>query len=264
MKNLRIIVFIFCISIIYSCNNKGKSEVNLDNTENLADEPLTESLQTINKDIDKNVVSDINNFVSGKWEIADTYYGDLNKDGEDDVVIIAEENDPNNIIIQPEYSLGADTLYTSPRMLLVAFKEGNNYRLIAKNEHFLPPSNDIDQACLEDPLSEPGGISISKGVLTIKMHYWYSCGSWYVSDNTYVFRYQNEKMQLIGFSSSSFHRASGEMTSMSINYSTKKMQTTTGGNMFEGESDKPKEKWENIEVNRLYDLEEMTDELQLY
>jgi len=210
------------------------------------------------------LVSDINDFVGGKWEIADAYYGDLNKDGQDDVAIVAVENDLDNIIIQPELSLGPDTLYTSPRMLMVALKEGEKYRMVAKNKHFLPPANDVDQPCLAEPLSEPGGISISKGVLTISLHYWYSCGSWYVSDDTYVFRYQNDKMQLIGFSSSSFHRSSGEMASVSVNYSTKKKQTTTGGNMFDEELDKPQDQWENIKINQLFDLDEMNDEIKLY
>lgn len=208
----------------------------------------------------ESLVSDINDFAPTGWKIIDSIYGDLNNDGQKDVVLVTVKSDPKEIVEQPENPSGTDTIYLSPLKLIVAFKEGEHYRLIAQNSHFLPSGDDN----LPNPLSEPGGISIEKGVLRISMHYWYSSGSWYVSDDEYIFRFQNNKFELIGFSSSSFHRASGEMTSVSVNYSTQKKQTTTGGNMFEEENNKPQEKWEKINVPTLHNLEEMSPDINLY
>ncbi len=209
------------------------------------------------------IVSDVKDFVSGKWSIVETIYGDLNNDGQKDVVLLTQKNDPENIIIQSEDSLGPDTLNQNPRGIIIAFKEGDHYRLVAHTNRFLPSPNSIEQPCLADPLEESDGIQISNGVLNISLQYWYSCGSWSVTNNTYTFRFQNNKFELIGFSASSYHRASGEETSVSINYSTKKKQTITGDNMFDEEASKPKETWENIKVDRLYNLEEMDTDMEL-
>ena len=99
------------------------------------------------------------------------------------------------------------------------------------------------------------GLSIEKGVLKIDLNYWYSCGSWYTNHNTYIFRYQNNQFEMIGYESSEFHRASGEATSISINYSTKKKIETTGLNEFN--ESKPKSKVSKIKINKLYNLNEI-------
>ena len=53
-------------------------------------------------------------------------------------------------------------------------------------------------------------------------------------------------------------RNSGEQEEFSINFSTNKIKTTTGGNMFEEKLNKPKEKWENINIKKKYILDEMS------
>jgi len=57
----------------------------------------------------------------------------------------------------------------------------------------------------------------------------------------------------------SFMRNSGEQEEFSINFSTNKIKTTTGGNMFEDAKDKPKDKWRNIKFEKKYILDEMTE-----
>jgi hypothetical protein len=99
------------------------------------------------------------------------------------------------------------------------------------------------------------GLIIEKGVLKIDLNYWYSCGSWYTNHNTYIFRYQNNQFEMIGYESSEFHRASGEATSISINYSTKKKIETTGLNEFN--ESKTKSKVSKIKINKLYNLNEI-------
>lgn len=55
-------------------------------------------------------------------------------------------------------------------------------------------------------------------------------------------------------------RNSGEQEEFSINFSTNKIKTTTGGNMFDEKLNKPKEKWENINIKKKYILDKMSED----
>ncbi|MCH5721394.1 hypothetical protein [Niabella hibiscisoli] len=68
---------------------------------------------------------------------------------------------------------------------------------------------------------------------------------------------------MIGLDVSSFHRASGESSVTSYNFSTRKKQTITGMNEFEETYVKPVEKWEKIRSTRVWDLSKMTGETGL-
>ena len=102
-------------------------------------------------------------------------------------------------------------------------------------------------------------ISINKNVLKITFNYFMSAGSWNTSSDTYIFRFQNNVFELIGYESDSYMRNSGDEEKISINFSTNKVKSTTGGNMFEGTKDKPKDKWRNIKFEKKYILDEMTE-----
>lgn len=202
----------------------------------------------------------IEDFVPRGWKVIYHVQGDLNKDQAEDHVMIIENTDPENF--KKNESLGLDSLNLNPRTVLVFFKnKGQGYSLAAKNTTgFIPAENSAINSCLEDPLLETGGISIENGLLKISFSYWLSCGSWYVNNADYTFRFQNGCFQLIGFDHSEFHRASGEESSTSINFSTRKKSETTGANMSDDKPDKPKTVWTTIKVNKLYDLEDLQDE----
>ena len=192
-------------------------------------------------------------FIPKNWKIIETVTGDLNRDGLNDTVIVIEENNPENLIANS--GLGSDVLNTNPRSLLVLFKTAQGYQLISKND-LLPSENDAESPCLADPL-EDGGMSINKGILKINLHYWLSCGSWYVTNNNFSFRYQNKAMHLIGFDQTEFHRASGDQSSRSINFSTGKMKSTTGENEF-AESKQPVQvKWSKLKQTYKLKLEQI-------
>ncbi|MFD2554614.1 hypothetical protein [Sphingobacterium tabacisoli] len=199
-------------------------------------------IKTIDKDLASLVEARvlIEDFIPQGWKTILHESGDLNKDGIDDHVIVIEDTKNENI--KTNDGLGQDTLNVNPRMIMVFFKEKDNgYTLVAQNAiGFIPPENDEESTCLADPLMTEGGIGIQKGILTISFQYWLSCGSWYVNNADYKFRYQDREMELIGFDHSEFHRASGEQSSTSINLSTKQMEHTTGYNMFEDSISKPK------------------------
>lgn len=207
----------------------------------------------------------IQDFVPKEWKIYEQVEGDLNKDKKADVVLIIENTNPDNIF-QNE-SLGSSIINTNPRYLLVLFKTEKGYELKELNKTFIPTEGDMESTCLADPMMD-GGIGIKNGSIVLALNYWMSCGSWYTGTNTYTFRFQKNEFELIGFDSQDFHRASGEMTQTSINFSTKKMSHTTGGNMFgedgDGNEIKSEEKveWKSFKIDKLKNLKDLKTPLE--
>lgn len=217
---------------------------------------LTISCFVISQEIPKNG-KNISAFVPDKWKILAQAEGDLNKDKKSDVVLIIEDTNPENIY--KNESLGNPELNLNPRYLLILFKTEKGYKLQEINKTFLPSESDIESPCLADPLMD-GGIEIKNGALLLSINYWMSCGSWYTGTDIYTFRYQKNEFELIGFDSSEFHRASGEMNATSINFSTKKMSITSGGNMFGEDVDgnemdsEEKTEWKTFKLDKLQNL----------
>ena len=183
-------------------------------------------------------------FVPKHWSAIMKVDGDLNKDGLTDTALIVEQENPNNISVT-EYN---DTLNTNPRALLVLFKQENGtYKLAAKNDKgFIEPPK--ENSSLLDPLGE-GDINIKNNTLRLRFQYFFSVGSWYITNVEYVFRYQNSHFELIGVETNSFHRATGEETIVSFNLSTNKLETTMGGNVFEEKENNPKKETETFIYN---------------
>ncbi len=160
----------------------------------------------------------IKKYIPKNWKIIQKIKGDLNKDQKDDLVLIIEETDSMKML--KNEGLGADSLNTNPRGIMVFFNDNNKYTLISKNlKGFIPSKNSVENSCLEDPLNP---VEIEKNILIINFNYWLSCGSWYVNNATYKFRYQNNSFELIGFDHFELHRASGKKSEMSINFLTKR------------------------------------------
>ena len=107
-----------------------------------------------------------------------------------------------------------------------------------------------------DTLSD---ISIKNNVLKIVFYYFMTAGSWWTSSEVYIFRFQNNVFELIGYESDTYLRNSGEEEGVSINFSTNKVKSTTGGNVFEEKENKPKDEWTNVEFEKKYILDEMTE-----
>ncbi len=203
--------------------------------------------------------TNINAFVPKGWKIIYRAKGDLNKDRLPDEAIMIQNTNPKNIIKND--GLGSDQLNVNPRMLLVLFKTSGNYSLKAQNTSFIPTENNEENTCLADPLEETGAINIKNGTLILSYQYWLSCGSYWVNNVDYTFRFQNQKMELIGFDSENYSRSSGEQTAASINFSTKKKSETSGGSMFSDKTNKPKIVWKKFNWGRLFTLDEMTEEV---
>ena len=249
----RKVLFLFSILSFFllgsSCDflSKKKNANVIDTNEPVTSTTDEESITSVTEEYPTDFPEQGNkmeDFVPKYWSAIMKVDGDLNKDGLTDTALIVEQENPNNISIT-EYN---DTLNTNPRALLVLFKQENGtYKLTAKNDKgFIEPPK--ENSSLLDPLGE-GDINIKNNTLRLKFQYFFSAGSWYITNVEYVFRYQNSHFELIGVETNSFHRATGEETIVSFNLSTNKLETTMGGNVFEEKENNPKKETETFIYN---------------
>ena len=197
----------------------------------------------------------INSLIPEGWILLKYEKGDLNKDGFEDLAIVIHGTDPSKIVVNDGF--GYDTLDTNPRTLLIFFYNNKNskYELI-KNEKGIIPSH--SSPTMDDPFS---GIEIKKGILEINYYIWYNAGSWYVTNETYKFRYQNNDFFLIGIEYENMHRGTMESKEISVNFSTRKMLVTEFSAPTYDENDdehvEKKETWFNFTLDNLYKFNEI-------
>ena len=198
----------------------------------------------------------VNDFIPKGWKKILTTNGDLNKDKLEDTVIVIEKEDKKNI--KKNDGFGPEELNLNPRILLVLFKgKDGTYSLAAKNDKgFIKSEGNDDNPALMDTLDD---IIIKNNVLKIVFNYFMSAGSWWTSTNVYIFRFQNNVFELIGYESNAYMRNTGEEEGTSINFSTNKAKITTGGNIFEEKENNPKDEWRYLKFEKKYILDEMTE-----
>jgi hypothetical protein len=161
-------------------------------------------------------------FVPGGWTLEFERRGDLNGDGRADLLLVLKMADPRNVLDNAGF--GPDRFDTNPRMLAVAFAEGDGYRL-ALRDHALIPRPDAPN--MEDYL-DGGEPAIARGAFSVNLHQFSSAGSWNTSETTFLFRYRQDCFQLIGYDMRGLHRGSGEVDEISVNYLTGKAKLRTG------------------------------------
>ena len=198
----------------------------------------------------------VNDFIPKGWKEILTTNGDLNRDKLEDTVIVIEKEDKKNI--KKNDGFGPEELNLNPRILLVLFKQKDGtYILASKNDKgFIKSEGNDDNPALMDTLDD---IIIKNNVLKIVFNYFMSAGSWWTSTNVYIFRFQNNVFELIGYESNAYMRNTGEEEGISINFSTNKAKITTGGNIFEEKENNPKNEWRYVTFEKKYILNEMTE-----
>ena len=198
----------------------------------------------------------VNDFIPKGWKKILTTNGDLNKDKLEDTVIVIEKEDKKNI--KKDDGFGYEELNLNPRILLVLFKQKDGtYILASKNDKgFIKSEGNDNNPALMDTLDD---IIIKNNVLKIVFNYFMSAGSWWTSTNVYIFRFQNNVFELIGYESNAYMRNTGEEEGTSINFSTNKAKITTGGNIFEEKENNPKDEWRYLKFEKKYILDEMTE-----
>ena len=198
----------------------------------------------------------VNDFIPKGWKEILTTNGDLNRDKLEDTVIVIEKEDKKNI--KKNDGFGPEELNLNPRILLVLFKQKDGtYVLASKNDKgFIKSEGNDDNPALMDTLDD---IIIKNNILKIVFNYFMSAGSWWTSTNVYIFRFQNNVLELIGYESNAYMRNTGEEEGTSINFSTNKAKITTGGNIFEEKENNPKNEWRYVKFEKKYILNEMTE-----
>lgn len=179
-------------------------------------------------------------FIPSGWQVLAQDKGDLNKDSFDDIVFVLESNTSYKVL--DDWRERA-TDY-NPRILGIALWDNatNAYKLNVQSNDFIITI--AENTSMDEPFA---GLEIKKGTIHFNFYYWFSMGSWYVTNQTFVFRYQNNQFELIGFQSNSFHRSSHGSSNVSINYSTRK------GNSYysESEEEKGETKWGTFKMDKL-------------
>ena len=157
-------------------------------------------------------------FAPNGWRVLMATTGNLAGPRSRDAIVVIEEVNPSKIIANT--NLGNPELNTNPRVMLVLANDGSGYRVARRIDGFLPSEGDPESPCLADPLAEGRGIAIDRQTLSISLQFWYSCGSWFVTNHEHKFRAEKGGLRLVGMESSSFHRGGGMGSRTSINFLT--------------------------------------------
>lgn len=183
----------------------------------------------------------IKDFVPKNWKIIDRAFGKINKDATEDVVLILKA-DYAEFLNNNKEGLGVDIFDTNPRMLLILFKQRNNYKLATKSTKFIISS---EYPTMSEPFVD---VSIKNRVIKFDFEHWQSAGGWGAWNNTYKYRLQNGKFSLIGADHYYYKRNSGETELRSYNFLTKRMKIVTGN--YADDSIKDKIVWKRFQFKQ--------------
>ncbi len=145
-------------------------------------------------------------FVPKGWKILGKAQGDLNGDGQSDVVLVIKGDFSK--FKQKNSGLGRRIFDTNPRLLLILLKDpsGNSYKLAEQTRNIVAGA---DEPTMDEPFKSVG---IKNGVLSISVQSFYSAGGWSASDTTYKFHYRNNHFVLVAAERDELERNTGEET----------------------------------------------------
>ncbi|MBN7815519.1 hypothetical protein [Algoriphagus pacificus] len=190
---------------------------------------------------------EVSEFIPEGYLATEKHFGDLNKDGQDDCVLIIKKTDKNNVVIN-QYDKKVDR---NRRGIIVLFKNENGYQLADKNYNCFSSENEDGRGYIPPDLV----IQIKNEKLYV--HYGHGrYGYW-----DYTFRFQNSNFELIGYDQTDMGGPS-IIQQISLNFLSKKKlvrkntyQSKNGGDIKEVFD----EKWTDIKVEALIKLSEIDD-----
>lgn len=175
--------------------------------------------------------ADADGFAPGGWAVEHRVSGDLDGDLRPDLVVVLRQRDPTNVIRHD--GLGESPLDTNPRILAIALATpGGQFRLVEQDHLFIPRTTN---PVFQDPLEEPP--AIRNGVVSIRLAFFASAGSWTMSNATAKFRLRQGRLELIGHDYNEVRRNTGEMVERSVNLLTRRVSTVTTTIDAEGEGE---------------------------
>ncbi|ASS39516.1 hypothetical protein [Fusobacterium sp. oral taxon 203] len=208
----------------------------------------------------------VEGFIPKGWKSIIIKKGDLNKDKIDDIVLVIEKNDSKNIK-KSESTYEASVVHNfNPRIILVLFKDKDSqYNLVAKNEDGFIVSEGKSYEEGFEKLASPNNDKLSDSI-AIKnntLHiYTYFEATRSSNSTEYIFRYQNNRFELIGLESNSNGASGGyvENSNYSFNFSTKKLKKYLSREDMTTEEKPKEEKTEkDIDVENKYILDTMKE-----
>ena len=174
-------------------------------------------------------------------------FGDMNKDGLQDMVVVAIPNFKAHMMEREDgYVFNMNT----PQLAIYFGEKSGGYVLWKCYKDLLPARDEY--VTVETSLE-----ITDRGVLRIGVSTWASAGSADTGGPTYVYRWQNGDFYMIGKDVSEMSRYSGKLTEVSENYLTWKRQEKVSG-VFEDSDVKESEKWTKIPRRPLKRLGEDT------
>ena len=191
-------------------------------------------------------------FIPNGYVLYEKFFGDLNKDGQEDCILIVKGTNKDNIVIN-RFNEKVDR---NRRGIIILFKNQEYYQLVTKNYDCFYSENEDGGVYFAPELL----IKVERGNLII--HYAHGrYGFW-----SYTFRYQDSNFKLIGYdSSSNFGPIVNSETS--INFLTKKKLVRENTNLdADGGDEVFKDTWSKILIKKLLLLSEIKDfeDLEMY
>ena len=209
--------------------------------------------------------SKVEDFIPKGWKKLIVEKGDLNKDKIDDVVLVIEKNDPKNFK-KIEDSSSSNPVNFNPRIILVLFKDKNSkYTLVAKNDkNFIVSPGYASEEGLESLDSPDYDDNLSKAV-TIKNNtlHIFTLADYIraATSTTYIFRYQNNRFELIGLDAQSIlgDTEYANTRNYSLNLSTKKLIIHNISEKLESNVKKEEKIEKNLNITEIYSLDTMSE-----
>ena len=208
----------------------------------------------------------VEDFIPKGWKKLVVKQGDLNKDKIDDIVLVIEKNDPKNIKKSESTYEAAITKNFNPRIILILFKDKNSqYNLVAKNEDGFIVSEGRSYEEGFEKLTSPNNDKLSDSISiknnTLRIYTSFEATRSY-SSTEYIFRYQNNRFELIGLEVNADGASGGyvENSNYSFNFSTKKLKKYLSREDISAEEKPKEEKTEkDIDVENKYILDTMKE-----
>ncbi|HET6431420.1 hypothetical protein [Dyella sp.] len=184
-------------------------------------------------------------FVPPAYKVVETIRGDLNKDGQDDVVLVVKHTDAANIITN-DHGREVDR---NRRGLIIALRTGATYVLAVRNLNCFSSENEDGGVYFPPELS----VSIENAKLVIAYgHGRY--GYW-----SYTFRYQSSGFFLIGYDNSENNGPVVRRVT-SINLLSQKMVIRENVDEdADGGADRFRETWSRIRKSKAVSLADIDD-----
>ena len=212
----------------------------------------------------------IEDFIPKGWKSIVKKEGDLNNDNIKDVVFVIQKDDPDNVVpLFNAYEALIDIIDANQMIILVLFKDKNSqYNLVAKNEKdFIISAGKAmeEMAKIEMFISHNFDEDLSKAISIENntLHIFTAVRNNYCDLNLseYVFKYKNNKFELVSLKSFSeeIHSSYETKYSFFLNFLTKKVKIETlvvDSKTNKNLTDNKKEK--TLNITEKYILDDLT------